>query len=113
MTTLGNQRLPGPSTHQLSEPSSFYKNIILFIYLGLCWVFMVAQAFCLVAASGGVGREGSSPATVQGSPVAVASLAMEHVLWARGPQRLWDVGSEVAAPALSSTGSALLAHGPS
>lgn len=111
MTTWVNQRLPGPSTHQLSEPSSFYKKIILFLYLGLCWAFMVAQAFCPVAASGGAGGKGSSPATVQGSPAAVASLAVEHVLWALGPQRLWGVGSVVAAPALSSTGSVLVAHG--
>ena len=31
----------------------FFKNIILFIYFWLCWVFVVAHGLSLVVASGG------------------------------------------------------------
>lgn len=67
--------------------------------------------FLSSVASSGVGGEGSSPAAVQGFPVAGASLTAERVLWALGPQRLWEAGSVIAAPALESAGSVIVAHG--
>ena len=71
-----NDHLGEPETSRTFNPSVvrtqlfLLKKMILFMHLGLCWVFVVAQASCLVVASGGAGGEGSSLATVQGFPVA-------------------------------------------
>ena len=59
----------------LSLSCSFFFNIIVFIQCWLCWVFVAAQAFSLVAASGGY-----SPFAVHGLLIAVGSLDAKHGL---------------------------------
>ena len=53
---------------------SFFKKY-LFVYFSLCWVFIAAQAFSLVVASGD-----HSLVVVNGLLIAVSSLVMEHRL---------------------------------
>ena len=53
----------------------FVFNIILFIYFWLCWVFIAAWAFSLVAESGGY-----SLVVVHGLFIEMASLVVEHRL---------------------------------
>ena len=54
--------------------TTFFYIIFLFISFGLCWVFVAAQAFSLVADS-----SGSSRVVMQGLLTAGASVA-EHRL---------------------------------
>ena len=50
------------------------KNIILFIYFWLCWVFLAARAFS------SFGERGLLFVAVRGHLIAVASLVAEHGL---------------------------------
>ena len=56
------------------------------IYFWLCWLFLAARDFSLVAAS-----RGSSLVAARGSLIVVASLAAQHGLWGAQAQqlRLW------------------------
>ena len=57
---------------------SFFLSFFFFLcVLWLCWVFIAAWGFSLVAASGGY-----SPVAVCGLLVVVDSPAAEHGLWA-------------------------------
>ena len=53
----------------------FLKNCYLFISCWLCWVFVAARGFSLVAESGG-----SSQVAVCGPLISMASLVPEHGL---------------------------------
>ena len=65
----------------------------LFIYFWLCWVLVAACRLSLVVASGGY-----SLVAVFGPLFAVASLVIEHGLWAQGLQWVWlSCGSALAA----------------
>ena len=66
----------------------FFKNIYLFIYLWLCWVFVSVRGLSLVAASGGHSS----------SRCAGLSLSWPLLLRSTGSRR---------------AGSAIVAHGPS
>ena len=46
------------------------------LYLGAVWILHSCASFSLVA-----GSQDSSPVAVQGLPIAVASLSVEHQLW--------------------------------
>ena len=69
--------------------------IYLFIYIWLCWVFVaVCGLFSRCA------KWGLLFVVVRGLLIAVASLAAEHGLWARGLQQLQHTGSVVVAHGL-------------
>ena len=72
-----------------TPPSSFFKKLILFIYFGLCWVFIAAPAFLELQ----LAEPTLWIVAVHGFLIAEASLLTEH--------RLWGVGSVVAAGGLS------------
>ena len=76
----------------------FKKEIILFIYFWLCWVFVAARAFSLVAVSGGYSLVAACGLT------AVASLVAEHGLYGA-----W--ASVVVTHGLYSAGSIVMVHG--
>ena len=73
----------------------FFNDFYLFIYMWLC-----CMAFYLVVVS-----RGCSPVSVCRLLIAAASLVAECGLLGSGLQKLWPMGSVVAAPGLQSTGS--------
>ena len=84
----------------------FYNCIYLFIHFWLCWIFIAAPAFSLVAVS-----EGSSRVAVPGLTV-VASLLYSRGSKAYGLPSLAAAGGlSVVAPRLQSTGSIVVAQG--
>ena len=85
---------------------NFFK-INLFIYL-----FLAALGFhCCLQAFFSCGEWGLLFVVVRGLLIAVASLAAEHGLQARGLQQLSHVGSVVVAHGLQSAGSVVVVHG--
>ena len=60
---------------------------------------------CLSWAFSGGGEQGLLFVVVQGLLIVVASLVAERRLQERGPQELWQAGSEVVAPGLWSVAS--------
>ena len=90
----------------------FYKFIyfiILFIYcFWLRWVSVAASLLFSTCS------ERRPPlVAVHGPLTAVASPVVEHGLQAHGLQQLWHVGPVVVARGRQSTGSVVVAHGPS
>ena len=84
----------------------FFKLIYLFIYL-----FLAALALrCCARAFSSCGERGLLFVAVLRLLIAVASLAVEHGVQARGLQQLWHMGSVVVARRLQSTGSVVVAH---
>ena len=66
--------------------SLFFLKCILFIYFWLHWVFIAACGLSRVAASGGYFSLLCSGFSLQGLLIVVASLVVEHGLWAHGLQ---------------------------
>ena len=88
----------------------FFLNFIYFlIYLFLA----VLGPRCCVWALSSRGKRGPPLAAVRGPPIAVASHPAEHRLQACGLQQLQHAGPVIVARELQSTGSAVVAHGPS
>ena len=77
-------------------------------------LFLAALGPCCCArALPSCGEWGPLLTAVHGLPTAVASLAREHGLQARGPQQLWHTGPAAAARRLQSAGSVVVVHRPS
>ena len=60
----------------LSLYFTYFLKSFIYIYLWLCWIFVVSWAFSLVAVS-----RGHSPVAVQGRPTEELSLVAEHGFW--------------------------------
>ena len=82
--------------------------IILFIYFWLCWVFIAA---CVLCSSCGKQRL-LARCGAQASHCYAFFLLQRTGSRARGLQSLWGLGSAVAAPGLSSSGSVVVPYGP-
>ena len=94
-------------TWRRKQRSTFF-NINLFIY----YLFLAALGLCCCArAFSSCGEWGLLFVAVSGLLIAVASLAVEYGLQARGLQQLQHIGSVIVAHGLSSAGSVVVVHG--
>ena len=79
-------------------------RFFVFVFLWLCWVFVVSRAFSRCS------EQGLLFITVRWLLIAVASFVVEPGSRAHGIQQLLHVGSVVAIPGLQSTDSVVVAH---
>ena len=105
------------SPSDLLTPRYFFS--INLIYLFYFYLFLPALGLrCCTRAFSSCGEQGLLFITVRGLLIALASLAAEHGLQARGLKQLWLAGfsscgsqaSVVVARGLQSTGSVVVAH---
>ena len=81
--------------------------IYCFVYFWLCWVFIAACGLCSSCGR----RRLLSRCSVQASHCYAFFLLQRTGSGARGLQSLWGLGSVVAAPGLSSSGSVVVPRG--